>query len=92
MNLREAQKLNRDNDDASYTEKYQEHIASCCGYKSICTDHRLSKSGQTCCSENTSYKFSAKMLREVEYYKEMVRKHFKREIAMDEKDKRNLYV
>lgn len=28
-NLREVQKPNRDNDDASYTNKYQKHIAYC---------------------------------------------------------------
>ena len=35
-NLREVQKPNRDNDDASYTNKYQKHIAYSYGCKVVC--------------------------------------------------------
>ena len=45
-NLRQIQKPNRDNVDASYTDKYQENIAFSYDYKILCSDHRFSKSVQ----------------------------------------------
>ena len=35
-NLRKVQKPNRDNDDASYTNKYQKHVAYSYGCKVVC--------------------------------------------------------
>ena len=42
-NLREVQKPNRDNANASYTNKCQKHIACSYGYKFVCIDDRFSK-------------------------------------------------
>ena len=69
----------------SYTEAYQTHEDCGCGYKVVgCYDDKYSKSIQTYRGENAVYKFIEKILEEVEYCKDVVKKHFNKPLVMTE--------
>ena len=71
----------------SYTEAYQTHEDCGCGYKVVCCyDDKYSKSIQMYRGENAVYKFMEKMLEEVEYCKDVVKKHFNKPLVMTEDD------
>ena len=71
----------------SYTEAYQTHEDCGCRYKVVCYyDDKYSKSIQTYRGENALYKFMEKMLEEVEYCKDVVKKHFNKPLVMTEDD------
>ena len=64
-------------DRRSYTEAYQMHKDCGYGYKVVCHyDEKLSKSTSIYRGEGAVYKFMKKMMEEVAYCKNMVKKHF----------------
>ena len=85
-NLKEVKKPNKDNADASYTVKYQGHLACNYGYKVVCIDERFSKQVQIYQSENAVYRFIKKMFEEVGYCKEFIKINFNTELTMKMKN------
>ena len=77
----------RPNDNKSYTEAYQTHEDCGYGYKVVCCyKDKYSKPIQTYWSENAIYKFMERMLEEVEYCKDVVKKRFSKPLVMSEND------
>lgn len=67
--LKRVQKTHRDG-NASYTEKYQEHILCSFPCKIVCTDDRFSK------STSAVYRFIGEILSKYGYCKKVFKKHF----------------
>ena len=77
----------RPNDDKSYIEAYPTHEDCGYGYKVVCCyKDKYSKPIQTFRGENAVYKFMEKMLEEVEYCKDIVKKRFNKPLIMTEND------
>ena len=71
----------------SYTKAYQTHEDCGCGYKVVCCyDDKYSQPVQRYRGENAVYKFMENMLSEVEYCKDVVKKHFNKPLVMTEDD------
>ena len=73
----------------SYTEKYQNHIDCGYGYKLVCFyDDKYSKPIQIYRGQKAVYKFIEEMLEEVEYCKNIIKNHFNKKLNMSENDKK----
>ena len=84
---KQSEEMEREKYMRSYTEAYQTHEDSGVGYKVVCCyDDKYSKSIQTYRGENAVYKFIEKMLKEVEYCKDVVKKWFNKPLVMNEDD------
>ena len=82
--------MKKDKDRRSYTEAYQTQEDCGYGYKVVCCyDDKYSK--YTCIyrGENAVYKFMEKMLKEVEYCKAVIKKHFNKPLVMTEVDEQH---
>ena len=80
----------RQNNDSSYTEAYQKHTDCGYGYKVVCCyDDKYSKPVQIYRGEKAVYKFMEKMLEEVKYCKNVMKKEFNKPLRMtkDNEDK-----
>ena len=81
---KQSEEMEKQKDKRSYTEAYQTHEDSGCGYKVVCCyDDKYSKPIQTYRSENAIYKFMEKMLEEVEYCKAVVKKRFNKPLVIN---------
>ena len=58
--------------NGSYTEKYQDHIPCSFAYKVVCVDN----------------KFSKKVVKEYDYCKKVVKKHFNKNLIMSAEEER----
>ena len=75
------------NNDKSYTESYQKHTDCGYGYKLVCYyDDKYSKPVQIYRGENAVYKFMEKMLGEVTYCKNIMKKEFNKPLKMTDDD------
>ena len=86
---RQSEEMEKEKEKRSYTEAYQTHED--CGYRYkvvCCYKDEYSKPIQTYRVENTIYKFMEKMLEEVEYCKDIIKKRFNKPLKMTENDKR----
>ena len=59
-----------------YTEKYQDHIPWRFSNKFVCTDNKFSKLIVIFKGENAVYRFIEAILKEYEYCKKVMKKHF----------------
>ena len=87
---KQSEEMEKVKDRRSYTEAYQAHKDCGYGYKVICCyDDKYSK--YTCIyrDENAVYKFMEKMLKEVEYCKAVIKKHFNKPLVMTEVDEQH---
>ena len=78
------------NNDESYTEAYQKHTDCGYGYKVVCCyDDKYTKPVQIYRGEKAVYKFMEKMLEEVKYCKNIMKKEFNKPLRMtkDNEDK-----
>ena len=83
--------MKKDKDRRSYSEAHQTHEDCGYGYKvACCYRERYSKPIQTYRDENAVYKFMEKMLKEVEYCKAVIKKHFNKPLVMTEDDEQCL--
>ena len=57
----------KQNQEESYTNKYQKHIACSYDYKLICADDKFSKSFKTYLGEDAVYNFINNMIKESKY-------------------------
>ena len=64
------------NKNGSYTEKYQNHIPCSFAYKVVCVDNKFSKNVVRYRGKNPAYKFIEVILKEYDYCKRIMKKHF----------------
>ena len=75
------------NNDKSYTEAYQKHTDCGYGYKVVCCyDDKYTKPVQIYRGEKAVYKFMDKMLEEVKYCKNIMKKEFNKPLKMTDND------
>ena len=71
------------NNEKSYTEAYQKHTDCGYGYKVVCCyDDKYSKPVQIHRGENAVHKFMENMLKEVNWCKSQMKKHFNKPLKM----------
>ena len=83
----QSEEMKKDKDRRSYTDAYQ--TREDCGYEYkvvCCYRERYSKPIQTYRGKHAVYKFMEKMLKEVEYCKAVIKKHFNKPLIMTEDD------
>ena len=84
---KQSEEMENEKNKRSYTETYRTHEDSGGVYKVICCyDDKYSKPIQTYRGENAVYKFMEKMLEEVEYCKNITKKHFNKPLVMTDND------
>ena len=77
----------RQNNDSSYTEAYQKHTDCGYGYKVVCCyDDKYTKPTQIYRGPKAVYKFMEKMLEEVKYCKNIMKKEFNKQLMMTDND------
>ena len=62
--------------EGSYTKKYQDHVPCSFAYKVVCIDDRFTKPIVVFRGENAAYEFIKAILKEYEYCKKVMKKHF----------------
>ena len=72
--------------EGSYSKKYQDHIPCSFAYKLVCVDDKFSKSIVVFRGENAAYEFIKAILKEFEYCKKVMKKHFNKNLIMSEKE------
>ena len=87
---KKVEEQNEETKEGSYTKAYQTHEDCGCGYIVLCCyDDKYSKPIQlTYRGENAVYEFMEKMLEEVEYCKDIIKKHFNEPLVMTEDDRK----
>ena len=70
----------------SSSEKYQDHIPCSFAYKLVCVDDKFSKSIVVFRGENVAYEFIKAILKEYEYCKKVMKKHFNKNLIMSEEE------
>ena len=71
-----------DENNGSYTEKYQDHIPCSFAYKVVCIDNRFSKKVVLYRGKNAVYRFIEAILNENDYCKKIIKKHFNEGLIM----------
>ena len=71
--------------EGSYTRKYQDHIPCSFAYKVACID-RFSKPIVVYRGENAAYEFIKAILKEYKYCKNLMNKHFNKNLIMSEEE------
>ena len=67
-------------------KKYQDHVRCGFAYKLICLDDEFTKPIVVFRGENATYKFIEATLKEFEYCKKVMEKHFNKNLNMSEKE------
>ena len=76
-------------DEKSYTQAYQRHTDCSYGYKVVCSyDDNYSKPIQIYRGEKAVYKFLEKMLEEVDYCKNVIRKNLNKKLDINDDDEK----
>ena len=84
---KQSEEMENEKNKRSYTEAYQTHEDCGSACKVICCyDDKYSKPIQTYRGENAVYKFMEKMLEELQYCKDVVKKHFNKPLVMTDDD------
>ena len=72
--------------EGSYSKKYQDHISCSFAYKVVCIDDRFTKPIVVFRGENAAYEFIKAILKEFEYCKKVMKKHFNKNLIMSEEE------
>ena len=72
--------------EGSYTKKYQDHIPCSFAYKVVCIDDRFTKPIVVFRGENAAYEFIKAILKEYEYCKKVMKKHFNKNLIISEEE------
>ena len=72
--------------EGSYTKKYQDHVPCSFAYKVVCIDDRFTKPIVVFRGENAAYEFIKAILKEFEYCKKVMKKHFNKNLIMSEEE------
>ena len=70
----------------SCTKKYQDHVPCSFTYKVVCVDDRVTKPMVVSRGENAAYEFIKAILKEYNYWKKVMNKHFNKTLIMSEKE------
>ena len=73
--------------NGSYTEKYQTHIACSFAYKVVCVDNKFSKDIVIYRRKNAANEFIEAVLKEYDYCKRIMKKHFNKNLVMPVEEK-----
>ena len=73
-------------DNTSYTEKDQDHIRSSFAYKIPCVDDKFSKPVVPYRGKHAIYRFIEVILKEYDYCKKVMNKHFNKNLIMPAED------
>ena len=79
-----------DNESFSYTKKYQDHILCSFAYKVVCVDNKYCKDVVLYRGKNAVLKFIMSILKEYDYCREVMKKHFDKICSWQLKKKKNL--
>ena len=74
------------NKNTSYTKKYQDHISNSFAYKAVYVDDKFSKQVVLFRGKNAVYKFIDVILKEYNYSKKIIKKHFNKNLFMSAED------
>ena len=72
--------------EGSYSKKYQDHIPCSFAYKLVCVDDKFTKPIVVFRGKNPAYKFIEAILREYQYCKKVMKKHFNKNLIMNEEE------
>ena len=72
--------------EASYSKKYEDCILSSFAYKLVCVDDRFSKPIVVFKVTNAAYKFIEPILKEYQYCKKVINRHFNKNWTMSEEE------
>ena len=72
--------------EGSYSKKYQDDVPSSFTYKIVCVDDKFSKLIVVFRGENAAYEFIKAIFKEYDYCKKVIKKHFKKNLIMSEKE------
>ena len=70
----------------SYSKQHQDHVACSFTYKLVCVDDEFTKPIVVFRGKNAAYKFIEAILKEFEYCKKVMKKHFNKNLIMSEKE------
>ena len=70
--------------EGSYTKKYHDHVSCSYAFKTVCIDDKFSKPIVVYRGENAAYKFIKAILKEYKYCKQIMKKHFNKNLIMSE--------
>ena len=68
------------------SKKYQDHIPCSSAYKLVCVDDRFSKRIVVFRGKNADFRFIEAILKEYEYCKKVMKKHFNKNLIMTEEE------
>ena len=69
-----------------YSKKYQDHIRCSFAYKFVCVDEKCTKPIVVFRGENVAYKFIEAILKEHQYGKKVMKKHFNKNLIMSQEE------
>ena len=87
FNLKKIHSDNK-NSNAPCTEKYQDHISCSFAYQAVCIDDKFSKPVVLYRDKNGVNKFIEAILKESNYCKKIIKKHFNNNLVMSVEDER----
>ena len=68
------------------TQKYQDHVPCSFVYKLVCVDDKFTKPIVVFTCEKTPYEFVKAILKEYQYCKKVMKKHFNKNLIMSEEE------
>ena len=78
--------------EGSCSKKYQDHFPCSFAYKLICVDDELTKPIVVFRGENAAYEFIEAILKEYEYCKKVMKKHFNKNLIMSEEEQQQFQL
>ena len=75
-----------ENYEGSYSKRYQDHVPCSFAYKLVCVDDEFTKPIVVFRGKNTASKFIKAILKEFEYCKKVMKKHFNKNLIMSEEE------
>ena len=78
--------------NGSYTEKYQDNISCSFAYKVVFVDNKLSKRVVLYRRKNTAYKFNEGILKDYNYCRKVIKKHFNKNLIMSAEEEEKFQV
>ena len=72
--------------EGSYSKKYQDHVPCSFAYKLVYVDDEFTKPIVVFRGENAAYKFIEAILKEYQYCKKVMKKHFNKNLIMSEEE------
>ena len=79
----------KENQKKPYTNKFQKHIASSCGYKLVYFHDKFIKPFKKYLDKDAVYNFINNMIKESKCYCDVIKKHFNKELVMTNENDEN---